>query len=54
MAEIQLTTPPHRAAPASRLKRLKRPRGEQLTRTLILGSLLIMVILPTLVWAWYL
>lgn len=54
MAEIQLTNQPHRVAAASRPKRHKRPKGEQLTRILILSSLLLMVVVPTLVWAWYL
>lgn len=55
MAETTTNTPhpavPHRAAPAPRPNHGK---GQRLTRILILGSLLVMVFLPTVVWAWYL
>lgn len=50
MAETH-TNAPHRATPSARPAVLK---GQRLTRTLILGSLLVMVFLPTIVWAWYL
>lgn len=43
---------PHRAPPPS--ARPDRSKGRRLTRVLILGSLLVMVVLPSLVWAWYL
>lgn len=52
MAEIQ-TNAPHPAA-KHRPARPARPKGRPLARTVILASFLIMVIAPTIVWAWYL
>lgn len=53
MAEAQTNTP-HRAPAARHDSRSKRSRGERIKRWLIVGSLFFMVVLPTLVWAWYL
>lgn len=53
MAEIQVNTP-HRTAPAKRMRASGQTKGQRLTRTLIVASLLFLVVLPTAVWAWYL
>lgn len=50
MAETTTNTP-HRATAARRNHPMK---GQRLTRTLIFGSFLLIVVLPTMVWAWYL
>ncbi len=54
MANTQTNTPTptaaHRAAPAPSPNRL---RGAKMSRNIILGSLLLMVVLPTIIWAWY-
>ncbi|MFV0411622.1 MAG: capsule biosynthesis protein [Paracoccus sp. (in: a-proteobacteria)] len=55
MADAQTTTPPHRPIPADKARAMALPgRGARLTRMIIIGSLVAMVIVPTLVWAWYL
>ena len=50
MAETTTNTP-HRATAARRNRPMK---GQRLTRTLIFGSFLLIVVLPTMIWAWYL